>query len=176
MILTRFLERHATRIERVCVSIGERVEKHIFMFTPSSPYLGRHYLFRRSVLPEKIQRLFPSIYLHYFFRGDDDTELHNHPWRFSLSLILTNGYVEERRTPEGLVRRIFRPGSINIIRASDYHRVELINPNHGAWTLFFTFDRINDAWQFWHPHTGEYTHWKTFVNARSRASVWQQTN
>ena len=42
------------------------------------------------------------VYLHRFLRGDEDRELHNHPW-YAISLILVAGYLEERRrwTPEG---------------------------------------------------------------------------
>ena len=46
--------------------------------------------------------------------------------------LLAGGYVEER----GDCVRTFRPGSINVIRKDDYHRVELLQPKTGSWRLF----------------------------------------
>lgn len=37
----------------------------------------------------------PRLYLHKFYRGDEDPHMHDHPWPFT-SLILTRGYWEER--------------------------------------------------------------------------------
>lgn len=171
MILTGLLERHAKRIERVCTSISKHLSSRLYEFAPGNPYMGRFYLVQRDKIPEVLQDYIPGVCLNYFFRGDADVELHSHPWRIALSVILTNGYTEERRTARGILRRVFRPGSINIIRSSDYHRVELINPSRGAWTLFFTWDRVQEDWDFWHPQTGNRTPWEQFVDERARSFV-----
>ena len=114
----------------------------------------------------------PHVYLHHFFRGDSDRELHNHPWVSSVSLILTNGYIEERWDP-GERRMRYRhvyPGDFNVIRATDFHRVILRNPVRGCWTLFFTHRRIEEKnghdWGFLDVTTGVYTPWGPFLRAR----------
>ncbi len=101
-----------------------------------------HYDMRVMRRVEQIARLAPRAYLHYFFRGDDDRAVHSHPWKRSLSLILLNGYVEHRldRRTGKLATKTFRAGSVNYIRGTDYHKVELL-PGHGTWTLFISTER-----------------------------------
>lgn len=114
----------------------------------------------------------PHLYLHHFFRGDADAAVHNHPWQFSMSLILTGGYVEERWDPEtkSLRTRHCYPGDINVIRASDYHRVVLKHPDRGCWTLFLSTNRVEEKngydWGFLDPKTEKYTPWGEFTQKR----------
>lgn len=118
----------------------------------------------------------PHLYLHHFFRGDADVEVHNHPWRFSVSLILTSGYVEERWDPttKSLLTRHLYPGDVNVIRHDDFHRVTLKDAAHGCWTLFLSSDRLEEKngtdWGFMHPETQAYTAWGPFL-ARRREQV-----
>jgi hypothetical protein len=106
-----------------------------------------------------------KIYLNHFWRGDADQELHSHPWDHSISLILINGYEEERRE-DGVVRRFDRrPGDVIGIEAETFHRIEL--PRGEAWTLFFV-GRYTTTWYFWNRHTGAQETWKDFLQARGR--------
>lgn len=143
-----------------------------------------------------------AIYLHRFHRGDDDAELHNHPWTFSVSFVLAGGYVEERRVARtvrcigcGAIRirrlrgvdmarferehtacggeirvkyrvakRTVRPWTFNVIRGTDFHRVDLLEED--AWSLFFAGPHMDD-WHFWNRDTGETTQWERFI-ARKR--------
>jgi hypothetical protein len=114
----------------------------------------------------------PHLYLHYFFRGDDDVEVHNHPWLFSVSLILTGGYVEERWEPatKTIRTRHCYPGDINVIRSSDFHRVTLKAPDRGCWTLFLSSNRVGEKngheWGFLDTKTEKYTPRGEFVSSR----------
>lgn len=54
-------------------------------------YLRRFFIYPRNKV---FKKLAPRIYLHKFYRGDEDPHLHDHPWPFT-SLILTRGYWEE---------------------------------------------------------------------------------
>lgn len=95
-----------------------------------SPYLSRWYLLDRFREGKGI-----AIFLHRFHRGDDDQELHNHPWVWSVSFILAGGYREERRL-RGWAKRFVhvrevRPWSFNVIRGDDFHRVDLYEED--AW-------------------------------------------
>lgn len=118
-----------------------------------SPYLTRVYLnpnrdwWRRGLG-------LPGMYAHFFWRGDHDRELHNHPWARSYSLILAHGYEEERmvggtwdpvlRTYTGgrIEKRLLLPGSINRIDHDTFHRVTLLEPAKGCWTFFVAGDKV----------------------------------
>jgi hypothetical protein len=161
-------------IVKSCEAISKLVEAQTFS-TDGQPYLSRFYLVRKK-RPDQDDDAGNgrfSLYLHYFHRGDEDWALHNHPWEFSMSLILTNGYVEERWTPLGIKKYILRPGSINIIRSNDFHRVDLIHPEHGAWTLFLTSRRVQE-WGFWHPDMPHFVPWPKFVRKRDHAQQSDQ--
>jgi hypothetical protein len=103
------------------------------------------------------------LHLNHFFRSDSDRELHNHPWEVSYACILTGGYIEHRLNPKNgrVETRKLRPGSINVIRRDDFHRVELLDPENGCWTLFLTVNRVEERWGYeWgfkDPSTGAYT-------------------
>lgn len=157
-----------------CEVISKALKSQTFE-TDGRPYLSRFYLVRKRQ-PDRDDdsgngRF--SLYLHYFYRGDEDWALHNHPWGFSMSLILTNGYIEERWTPGGIKKHILRPGSINIIRSNDFHRVDLIHPERGAWTLFLTGRRVQE-WGFWHPNMPSFVPWPQFVRSRDHAQQSDQ--
>lgn len=167
-ILNWVFERGESLVVRVCEALSKRARDSKTFMTEGSPYLSRYFLLRKAKPGDEedaADRPF-SVFLHYFHRGDEDVELHNHPWGFSFSIVLTNGYLEERWTRYGVRTRKIRPGSLNILRSSDFHRVDLINPNKGAWTVFFAGRRVQD-WGFWHPqHRPEFVPWRTFVKNR----------
>ncbi len=121
--------------------------RHRIIEIDGDPYLLRFYIKKNGILP--------GVYLHYFFRGDGDRDLHNHPWDISGSLILTGGYSEERLTPGTAIvkRRNIRPGTINIIRANDFHRVDLLDGP--AWTIFVS-GGLSQDWGFLNRETGEF--------------------
>jgi hypothetical protein len=113
-------------------------------------YLTRFYIKHNGKLP--------GIYLHYFHRSDKDRDLHNHPWTWAVSFILTGGYYEVRfedrpGTGEGIMNSINRtcynrsaPG-INFIRGNSFHRVILKDSEHGAWSIFISGPEVQD-WGF----------------------------
>lgn len=72
--------------------------------------------------------------------------MHNHPWLWSFAIILKGGYSEERRVGDDVARRTFRPFSINFIRHTDYHRVDLLGTE--SWSLFVAGPK-HGTWRFW---------------------------
>lgn len=99
-----------------------------------NPYLLRIYIFRNKHL---------SVYLHKFFRGDHDRDLHDHPWPWA-SFVLWGGYWEE--TPEGTHWR--RPGSFAVKKPKSQHRVSLDRvktKGESVWTLFISGKKMYDA-------------------------------
>lgn len=136
-------------LARLCERVARRFLARDIQRDPADPYLTRYYL--RGGPRTDGQRV--NLYLHKFHRGDQDQDLHNHPWAWSVSLILTGGYVEERREGNAIRTRVVRPGRINIIRANDFHRVDLLDPAEGAWTLFLAGPRVQ-RWGFWDRFSG----------------------
>jgi hypothetical protein len=134
------------------------------------PYLRRFYITSKT---DK-ERPF-GLYLHYFHRGDEDRELHNHPWKKSYSLILTGGYDEERALADGIAIRSLRTGRINVIRDTDFHRI-MLNKSYGAhtWTLFMSGARIPKTpegykdWGFWNRETDKYIPHQEFDTVKNR--------
>lgn len=81
----------------------------------------------------------PGLVIHRFCGSDPDRGFHDHPWAWSLSLVLHGAYEElklSHRGPLTGARRVLRAGGFNLIDGRDYHRVMLTEPPHEAWTLF----------------------------------------
>ena len=140
------------------------------------PYLTRYYLLLKD-------REFGNCFLHHFRSSDTDVDLneennefydrnyknyllHNHPMKWSFSFVLTQGYWEERRNPDNTVsRRFVKPLSFNFFTPNVFHRVELVDEEKGAWTLFFTGSRKGRSWGFWNRITRVYQDFRTYGKA-----------
>jgi len=152
------------------------------------PYLSRYYLlpWQRPRMPDGSEpfdefgnpregvvwprALLPGVYLHHFHKGDTDRETHSHPWVWALSLILTGGYREERLVSSDGKRcrvtvRTVKPGMFNFIRATDFHRVDLLDGE--AWSLFIVGPKTG-GWGF-KALDGTFTHWREFLARKQRA-------
>jgi hypothetical protein len=128
-------------------------------------YLTRYYVFLKD-------RMFGNICIHHFHRSDMDMGvdglglLHCHPFRWAVSLVLSGGYREERRRADGTVyTRVVKPFTLNFISQKDFHRVDLLDENNGAWTIFLTGSRKNNSWGFWDRTTKEFIDWKKVAGA-----------
>jgi len=153
-----------------------------------APYLSRYYLRGRPYMEDgsspynasgnpKVDAIFPQgigVYIHRFHQSDGDRALHNHPWRWAISLIIAGGYREERRTSspdrvgdywkENLSVEVFeyRPGDLNVLTSETFHRVDLFEDD--AWSLFIVGPKFSH-WGFWNRATSEMTPWRTFLAA-----------
>lgn len=98
------------------------------------PYLERYYL----------TTLFGvRIYLHRFVGSDPDRGLHDHPWAWGASLILSGWYMEESRSGTRKVQWF------NAFTGDFFHRVVI--PEGGpkeVWTLFAHRAGDVKAWGF----------------------------
>jgi hypothetical protein len=144
-------------------------EHTIFGINNNEPYLRRIYM-----LPKRYSGAWwPGVFLHHFYKSDSDRFPHNHPWTWSISLVLKGGYREKRfnrKSGKWSVRTLL-PFSFNIIRAEDFHRVELLDQTNGAWTLFVAFKhkRKHDGeeWGFLNTETDEFIGWKRYLGINS---------
>jgi len=89
------------------------------------------------------------FYIHRFIASDPDG-VHDHPWRWGVSIILSGWYMEARR--DGM--RVRRWG--NMVNGDTFHRV-MISPGGEAWTLFAHTRRVK-PWGMLRPaqHPGYY--------------------
>lgn len=117
-----------------------------------SPYLLR--LKIRGYIPPKAgdppdpKKYKLNVYLHRFFRRDEDRHAHNHPWKWSFAIILWGGYIEEkrnRRSGKFVTRRLY-PCMINILGQRDFHRVIELKGRE-SWSLFFAGGKAG-TWGF----------------------------
>jgi hypothetical protein len=125
-------------IERLLEALTGRLPCRLIDGEGGEPYLERYY----------VGGLFGwHAYLHRFVDSDPDRGLHDHPWGRALSLVLVAGYDEIRGEPDGVsTRRFVRPGRINWLKGSDFHRV-VLRDRRPAWTLFLHGPRIK-GWGF----------------------------
>ena len=151
--------RMSNTIDKLCWKIVE-------MFPNRSRVVrnyGEDYLLRFYI---KHNGLLPGLYLHKFFQGDQDRELHNHPWMWSFSFILTGGYLEERKSNTGDVyTRHLKPGHLNLLGGKTFHRISLVDKGKGAWTIFCSGKKVKD-WGFLIAETGEVIPHKEYLENR----------
>ncbi len=153
-MIARFLAWFSSFLHATVITRGNRGE----------PYLER---FSVRAKPDGDQRYPWGVYLHHFL-VDDDYELHNHPFQ-AASLILTGGYTETRIVDGKYIWRELRPGMINRLGPDTMHRVDLLDPKRGAWTLFFYWGRT-PSWGFWNPLSNTFMDWKRHKTAAGRSS------
>lgn len=101
-----------------------------------SPYITR------TLLP-RLGGLRPL--LHRIHREDQDRHMHSHPWLTAQFQILSGGYTEERLVDGAVVTRTLKPGDVNVIDASTFHRVTHVEPD--TWTFGIVGERVQD-WGF----------------------------
>jgi hypothetical protein len=100
-----------------------------------------------------------NVYLHRIHLPDAERYLHNHPWKWGLSIVLAGSYTERKaieRDPtccddcqNGIRRRRVR--FINFLTQNTCHAIDEL---HGeVWTLFISGPRV-DTWGFLEPGRG----------------------
>lgn len=128
------------------------------LYGSDGPYLTRT---RLLSLGDRIAR----VYLHYFHRSDEDVEMHSHPWKWAVAVVLKGGYVEYRAglcKGSPVVRHVRLPGSIVLLKDHTFHRVELLDEDAGSWSLFIAGPKATQ-WFFMHPTTKRLVHWREFI-------------
>lgn len=144
-------------------------------------YLRRFFIYPRNKDFGK-NKLKPRIYLHKFYRGDEDPFLHDHPWAFT-SLILTRGYWEEtpfvRFDPKltelqrnasltyldhetgEFRRKVFYPLFSVLRRPAEWKHRVILKDEKPVWTLVFTGVKER-SWGFWIK--GKLCPWRNYKN------------
>lgn len=101
-----------------------------------------------------------NIYLHVFFRSDDDRALHDHPW-VNLSILVDGRYIEETIRAGGIhIRTERRAGALKLRGPRAAHRVELV-AGQPCTTVFVTGPNLR-SWGFHCPRG--WVHWRLFTN------------
>ncbi len=123
----------------------------------AEPYLRRWWLIPRN-------RWF-NIYLHQFLRDDDDRALHDHPWAWNASILLSGRYHE---CLPGRIQKLRRPGRVYFRWGKAPHRIMLERKDGlsdksvvPAWTIFITGPVVR-PWGFYCPQG--WRDWREFTN------------
>lgn len=136
---------------------------------------GKPYLLRKYLLPKRFSGAWwPGVFLHKFYRSDEDRFPHRHPWRWAVSLILMGGYTELRYKPDDgrilrieLSKHVRRPWSLNVIRHDTFHKAILLKPERGCWTLFIAFGHKKaepgEEWGFLDLDHNRFVGWKEYL-------------
>lgn len=92
------------------------------------------------------------FYLHRFVDSDPGRGLHDHPWPWAFSIILSGWYLEQTRRGEHKVRWL------NFLVGDNFHRVVLpgayVNEPQPCWTLFAHRAAYVKPWGFWSEQDG----------------------
>lgn len=137
----------------------------------NAPYLRRWALRRQARNGTNERR----VYLHNFLSPDGDGH-HNHPWKWSFSLVLWGSYTEEllevdysRGIEMGRLVRARRVRWFNWLPPGRYHRIVALHHRAGSvWTLFFCGPLTGKGWGFWMPGRG-HVPWKERLAERGLA-------
>lgn len=140
-MIARFLRWLSSKLERreICAEDGKL-------------YLERFKLF--GWMPGS-KRSYPfSVYLHRFHLPDQDDAMHNHPWRWAFSIILTGCYLEQREYDAP--RWCRSAGSVVFLSDKTFHRVDrlfgetwtlfVVGPKTGSWGFLLT-DGVVVPWR-----------------------------
>lgn len=127
---------------------------------------GEVYLFRRRL----VQTPWAAIYLHDIANGDEQPELHSHPFPF-ISLVLRGGYAENVAHPEGLeqgpvFRRVHLAGELNVFPRGHGKVHAIVTALPGTRTLVLA-GRRRDSWGWFVPGRG-LVPWKEFLLEQGR--------
>jgi hypothetical protein len=140
-------------------------------------YLTRWSLFRQWSDEQSHRNGGGRVYLHRFWAPD--VELHNHPWHWSLSIVLWGSYTEtyfDKCTGSGSDEAAYEPDGgcectptqtrlvrwFNWIPRTRFHQITEIHPRFGIGpiTLFISGAVHGDSWGFWVPGRGLVAHLK----------------
>ena len=132
-------------MKNTILNLLDKIPNKTIVNCDRQPYLRRWYLFRTKPF---------AIFLHRFFRSDEDRALHDHPWPF-ITFILWRGYIEHTQTckenhcerPSHKSAKRKWPMMVCYRPAEWRHRVELVK-GKPAWTIVFRF-RERRMWGFW---------------------------
>jgi hypothetical protein len=133
-------------------------------------YLRRWFIYPRY---KEFKKAEPRLYLHKFYRGDEDPYLHDHPWSFT-SLILTGGYWEEipwdyidavgsipTFGPDNDWRNLkFYPRFSILKRPATWKHRVLLKDKNPVWTIVKTGVKER-SWGFWVKN--KLCPWRTFT-------------
>lgn len=151
--LVAALHRRASRIMA-------RRAPDVIIGTAIDPYMHRWYVLPRN--------RWLNLYLHHFWRSDDDRALHDHPW-WNVSVLVYGQYTEHTIAAGGVNRRErLEAGAVRFRGAKAAHRIELDTRRGDGWevaqpciTFFLTGPRMRD-WGFHCPKG--WVPWRVFTS------------
>ena len=129
------------------------------IFLDGRPYLTRYYL-----IGDGSGRHF-ELYLHHIQLKDPYRWLHNHPWRWFLSIVLVGHYTQQvLHLASNSGRKEVQVRYLNLFKGKNrYHAISDV-PEKGVWTLVLVPPKLRGSirWGYWNeenrvhePDTGD---------------------
>jgi hypothetical protein len=119
--------------------------------------LRGRYLTVYNVIKVKLGSNEISLCIHYFHRGDEDPDPHDHPFSF-WSLVLIGGYREFNQDGTSIIRK---PLSIAYRPATHRHRLAPLTKR--CWTICLK-TKVDRVWGFW--QNGNFIPWHDYLRAK----------
>lgn len=151
-------------------SWAERVLSRLFWREeiPGRKPEDRGLYMRRFILSD---RSFGGLFVHVFYRSDEDPDCHCHPWNF-FTFVLRGGYQDETWEYSPLEQPMYqvayqktmKAGAFGVRRAEHMHRVRLLDPSRRTWTFVVRGPKRRE-WYFYTPQGR--VHWKTYLGVSS---------
>ena len=120
-----------------------------------------------------------TFYLHRFVSADGDRSLHNHPWDFSFSFVLSGWYIEDLLVDvnpnipiTGCDTKERRVKFFNWIRGSKFHQIRFVAP--GTWTLFCHSKRVKKKGWGWFRKQDNFTVYEPHTLDESKSRSWEE--
>lgn len=146
-------------LARRLLSVAVSRDPDFVVGSRDDPYLCRWFILPRN-------RVF-NIYLHQFWRSDDDRALHDHPW-VNCSILIQGAYTEHTIAAGGVNLRTLRNTGDLVFRGPrSAHRVEL--HDGPCMTLFITGPKLR-TWGF-HCAEAGWVPWQKFTQPDSPGEI-----
>lgn len=154
--------------EKLLQSISLTMWRREIPMPDGSPYLARLYKGKsKADLDRRGTKNF-GWFLHQYLAADSERWLHDHPFKWSFSIVLRGGYIEEvldyfdvgEANDAYPATKLKKVRFFNIITKRKFHRIVSVEP--GTWTLFFHGKRMK-RWGFLmraKDQTVRYVYWR----------------
>jgi hypothetical protein len=130
------------------------------------PYMDRYAI--NGWLPGDVQAYDVNVYLHHLLAPDHARHLHNHPWPWAVSVVLSGAYLERRADGE----HWRTTGSTYTLTRDTYHHIVTLQGD--VWTLFITGGKDRRPWGFDVPELGGFVQHNLYERLKQAGALSMQ--
>ncbi len=106
-----------------------------------------------------------ELYVHQLQQPDSYRWLHNHPWSWFLTFVISGGYEQEILDLDTNEKRKQRISGFSLFRGQrKYHSIRKL-PKGNAWTLVIVPPKNGYIWGYWNEDTNEHVPNESVIDA-----------